>query len=1184
MIKERAWSVRLMYILIAAALAMGLFITAAPAHKVSANSNDVTSEWDKVSTPSEQDWVLAPGSTIYDYALASAGATAYAVVYGYSEAENSTGYWLLKSTDSGATWTDLNTALNKTDTTVTVGGKDYPIYRVATDGTDPDFVAVALSTNGTPSDTVSVYFSTDGGTTFNSAGEVEANGGYLYGDYYLANLAVSPDVSGKRDIFIGGENDNDYAGLFRCTVTGTSASAWKDATTYTGWDNTNDGIATNDLYSYFVSDIVFSPSYATDKTVLVTTVSEDPNDASDYNIYLQSGSMLTTPGWNLKSSLAIAAVLIMADKGSGNTPDVANAWDVLVDNSDTYYDGRAIAGMTLPSDYNSKSTDTRALWVWVNYLDDTGVSASQIVCVTNTVADPTVVKQISGGHVWLTNVSYYGTTAEGEAIAGLIGTGTYTTSDDDLYDIATTGCAGVQVYVNTGIHNMEICCQPWEPACKPPTGTTFMSVSFVSQDEAYAVALESLIPETEDYTESAFSVTFDGGNTWNQLSLIDTYISYLSDVAVSPDCNKMFLVSVNTAGCDSVWVKAGTLPEAEEYSGDWLRTWSGELTGNNVNDFPYVGKRGQLVLPAGETTGDTVFLVDRMSGSVYENDLETLACWTSISSTTQTEIVDMVATGFGSPSAGNSTLYALDVGGDVSLYDSQGWHDVVASKVTNGWSIAVHGSDILVGGRDGDVGYSSDGGDTFALLEETPTIYGLVSVAFDSYYDQNNIVYAATAFGTSTGIYRWVIGTSTEWKDMGAEDYDYTGIVLGFNPGNPMTSADTGGVLYASYVDGERSLGDVSCWSGTKYWDTGVARSLNPAKTIECATCVEWDYLTVGLTLAENFAMAPQALKLCGCMDPTTNGKLFAIGAVTVSSDPPTSYTYDMVKGEFGTVWTFEDCYAKKAPDITSPTGNTTIPCAECGCGNAPFTITWDGLCDACKYEVQFAVDQNFNSVFDTEWVPLEGSTSVTSLVVPGGEGESLLACGSTYYFRVRAYEAGTCQPILSWWSDPMQVTVANTAASAAINLVSPVPGATGVGTMNVGFSWNMLAPANTFSWVLSTHADLSSPVDSKTGLTGTAYTTTATLVHGTTYYWQVTAYQGSTLIGTSAIGTFVTGAQGQFCDPTDGQCFDSLAALQAHEAQHPAPGTPMWVWVVIAIGAVLVIVVIVLIFRTRRV
>ena len=154
---------------------------------------------------------------------------------------------------------------------------------------------------------------------------------------------------------------------------------------------------------------------------------------------------------------------------------------------------------------------------------------------------------------------------------------------------------------------------------------------------------------------------------------------------------------------------------------------------------------------------------------------------------------------------------------------------------------------------------------------------------------------------------------------------------------------------------------------------------------------------------------------------------------------------------------------------------------------------------------------------------------------------------------------------------------------AGVINLVAPVAGAT-VGIKNVGFSWNMLAKADKFDWKLSTNADLSNPVESKTGLAGTAYTCTKTLVHGTTYYWQVKAYQGSTLVGTSAVGTFVTGAQGQFCDPTDGQCFDTLAALQQHEAQHPAPGTPMWVWVVIAIGAVLVIVVIVLIFRTRRV
>jgi cobalamin synthase len=43
MIQARAWPVRVMYILIAAALAIGLFITAAPAQKVSGANGDVYS-------------------------------------------------------------------------------------------------------------------------------------------------------------------------------------------------------------------------------------------------------------------------------------------------------------------------------------------------------------------------------------------------------------------------------------------------------------------------------------------------------------------------------------------------------------------------------------------------------------------------------------------------------------------------------------------------------------------------------------------------------------------------------------------------------------------------------------------------------------------------------------------------------------------------------------------------------------------------------------------------------------------------------------------------------------------------------------------------------------------------------------------------------------------------------------
>ncbi|GAG42697.1 unnamed protein product, partial [marine sediment metagenome] len=170
------------------------------------------------------------------------------------------------------------------------------------------------------------------------------------------------------------------------------------------------------------------------------------------------------------------------------------------------------------------------------------------------------------------------------------------------------------------------CCLEWDESCKSPTGRLIMAAFYVSADKAYAVALFGA-----PYEESAWSVSFDDGDTWNQLSLANTYIDFLSDVAVSPDCNKTMLVSVNLEhgrGCDSVWLKAKTLPEAPEYSGQWLRTWCGQLTGV----YPY-GPHGLLRLAPEETTGDTVYLVDRGTSTIYWNELETLACWKKRSAT-----------------------------------------------------------------------------------------------------------------------------------------------------------------------------------------------------------------------------------------------------------------------------------------------------------------------------------------------------------------------------------------------------------------------------------------------------------------------------------------------------------------------------------------------------------------------
>jgi hypothetical protein len=1214
MIQARAWPVRVMYMLIAAALAISLLITAAPAQKVSGDCTaDVCAEWEMVNTPTMDDFVLAPASTIIDYHTASAGEEAYAIVVAYDEDCSDSSFTdmdfrLLKSDDYAATWSDITDALEDV-IDVDDGDFIYMIWRVATDWEDPDFVAVALvwwddsANSGTGAYFLHVFFSTDGGTTFEDADEVEDGGVYFNSgmpNWGIADLVVSPEAGGKRDIFIGGQDDSGNAALFRCTVTGDSAAAWEDVTDtgdYEGWDNQWPPYAdpTDDIDSELVTDIAISSSWTSDKTVLVTTVSNSTDPY--YGVYLQCGSMGTSPGWNAKSSLGIDAVEVKTD----------DSHDVLLPMDLAAWDARGIAGLVLPEDYNSKNSDETLLWAWVNYWEYTSEDPMcDIMRVEEDSADLVgPMGQIDDGELWITNISYHGTIAEGEAIAGVLGDGgmDYNSGSPDLTELFMPCCDGVQVYRNNGIRNMDICCERWHDACKPPTGVGAMAVTYVGDDKAYAVALMGVLP----FEEGAWSVTFDDGDSWNQLSLIDTYIDYISDVAVSPDCNKTFLATVfeytwsslgDPCGCDSVWLHAEDLPEAEEYSGQWLRTWCGLLEGDNSNDFPYVTERSLLRLAPEETTGDTVFLVDRMSGNVYWNDMETLACWDSIASTAVVHIVDLVA-------QDAETLFALDLSGEVSMFDDDEWQEKVDSELDAGWCIAVWDNQVLVGGQDGDVSYSADfdpeDEDTFTELEKVydhDKVY--VNVAFDSYFDQNDTIYAALAHAyDDNGIYLLVIdGEKEEWTKLAAKDYDYTGLVLDRAAGNPMTGPDTGGVLYASYQTWG-SYSDDCCgndeYDGTdNSWHSGVARCLTPIVEICCGAGEdEWNYLTWGLDNDVYFSMQPQALKICGCLTADSNSKLFAIDGWTEAG-------YDMCEGEDGAVWTFEDCYAKKAVELISPDDGELIDSSVCErCENEPFKISWDRLCDACCYEIEFALDEDFTDLYtpwgdsgpcgdnpeifeccNPDWIcpdaPMEPSYWV----------EAMFLAETTYYWRLRAVEAETCQDILSWWSEARSFIIAPDTSAAAIDLVSPEPGATGVAIKNVGFSWDLLATADSFNWVLDDNADLSSPVESKTGLTSTAYGCTQTLEYSTTYFWQVTAYNEGTRISTSAVGTFTTTATGEFCCPQCGLCFDTQAELEDHIADvHPAqPATPTWVWVVIAIGAVLVIVVIVLIFRTRRV
>jgi len=443
-------------------------IMAAPAQKVSAAPNDVVSEWERASTPTTEGWVLAPESVIYDYALASDGEVAYAIVEcWYHEGEEDLyGFRLLKSSNHGATWKDITDEL---DDVIDPDNEDYnyldDLLLVATDWENEDFVAVALWWYDEYDEYyLHVFFSTDGGTTFEDAGEVEEDDVYLD---YVSDLIVSPEAGGRRDIAIGGDAwDDNYSeyvcGLFRCTVTGDSAGSWVDATTYDGWD---DNGAFN---STFVTDLIFSRQWVDDDTILAVTVVPEYWDY-DYAygaIYLQSGAFGRTSGaWNAESDFPDAV------------PVKEDVWipEWLFYGYGEQGDGRGIAGVVLPQDYLGVDPDERCAWVWMNYYDDDiEKSQGEILRVIDEAVysvDTQIPKM-----PWLTNVSYVGYIDEGKAIAGVLAdSAEYMLYEEDLVKGC---CPKVAVWRNGDIrNNMEICCEDWDSACKPPTGQTAMAVS-----------------------------------------------------------------------------------------------------------------------------------------------------------------------------------------------------------------------------------------------------------------------------------------------------------------------------------------------------------------------------------------------------------------------------------------------------------------------------------------------------------------------------------------------------------------------------------------------------------------------------------------------------------------------------------------------------------------------------------
>jgi len=331
--------------------------------------------------------------------------------------------------------------------------------------------------------------------------------------------------------------------------------------------------------------------------------------------------------------------------------------------------------------------------------------------------------------------------------------------------------------------------------------------------------------------ESAFAVSGNNGKSFNDISLIDTSITNIRDVAVSADGTRVYLATDDAADF-SLWRRDSS----------WERVLS--LKGAVSN--------GYIVRTAPEDA-NTVYVAGRGTTSIYCSKDGGNTEW--LTRTCAVNIQDMAI-----ESAG--IAYALSSSGTVSRSSNYGfiWSTAASSRLDSGATIvSISENNLLVGSTDGYVAYSTAGNASWTKI---PAIVGAgagnVQVAADSSFATNRIIYAASDTA-GQDIKKWTIGTSTGWTDI------FRGAITGGIYG----LAVDGGALYALEFNTVNNR-------------SGLWQCLSPA--LAPSSGANWNSNAAGVGVHLN--AAPRALKV-------SSGKFWA--GKTNDTNQLYSFTYILI-------------------------------------------------------------------------------------------------------------------------------------------------------------------------------------------------------------------------------------------------------------------------------------------------
>lgn len=512
-VNNRAKRIKLLSWLLGFSLLLSFF-PLVDSQPVSANPDRL--KWSVVDTPSEEGKVVVSPSEINAFAISS-NDTFYAI-----DIPNGTVY---KSTDAGVTWeNDITDALIR-------DGASLPAWDIAVAPDNSNLVAVVTDSR------TAVYLSDDGGENWEDSGVPDL------GVTLISDIATSPKYDDTYDVAIGTRYPNNATDGDVWVIKLGSPGGWKAQNLQIDLNTTGTGAD--------VSTVRFSPNYAGDKSILaIASSSGDIAPPLQNRTFLYTGQRITannTVSWTEEPIEIIV-----------NNPGYSPGENEII-----------FSDLALPSEDYSKGSK----WIaYASYYSNSTTGCDDAYRIEEAGGQVYRLNVKGGDNVGIASIAYQ----EGILLAGEV------LAKDDSPNALIHICS-----------NPTECPPKWKEPTKQPTGGASSGranaqVVWLTSSIAYCATSTNNVTNAAAWAnmtlpdgpwqgqacdESALSKSEDGGDTWNQLSLIDTEMTFLCDYAFFSNNTILYLASINKNETgprfDSIWRTEKT--ENEALTKTWQR-------------------------------------------------------------------------------------------------------------------------------------------------------------------------------------------------------------------------------------------------------------------------------------------------------------------------------------------------------------------------------------------------------------------------------------------------------------------------------------------------------------------------------------------------------------------------------------------------------------------------------------